>query len=36
MALIRLEKVSVAFGDKHLLDQVDFQLEKASGLHWSG
>ncbi|WP_261844611.1 ATP-binding cassette domain-containing protein [Aliamphritea ceti] len=28
MALIRLEKVSVAFGDKHLLDQVDFQLDK--------
>ncbi|WP_271273922.1 ATP-binding cassette domain-containing protein [Aliamphritea hakodatensis] len=28
MALIRLEKVSVAFGDKHLLDQVDFQLER--------
>lgn len=28
MALIRLDKVSVAFGDKQLLDHVDFQLDK--------
>ncbi|MBQ0756662.1 MAG: ATP-binding cassette domain-containing protein [Amphritea sp.] len=28
MALIRLDKVSVAFGDKQLLDHIDFQLEK--------
>ncbi|MCV6611106.1 MAG: ATP-binding cassette domain-containing protein [Amphritea sp.] len=27
MALIRLDKVSVAFGDKQLLDNVEFQLE---------
>lgn len=28
MALIRLDKVSVAFGDKQLLDHIDFQLDK--------
>lgn len=28
MALIRLDKVSVAFGDKQLLDKIDFQLDK--------
>ena len=28
MALIRLDKVSVAFGDKQLLDNIEFQLDK--------